>query len=114
MKVVLTGNYENGGTWYDSTIELMNELMVYGANIFHNVACGGNIPNAYEIDKSQLALFRLDKSKQIAFNDSNARQWYWLRSVSHSAGFCDVSGNGLSAYDGASYSGGVRPCFLIY
>lgn len=110
----ITGNYENGGTWYDSTIELMNELMVYGANIFHNVACGGNIPNAYEIDKSQLALFRLDKSKQIAFNDSNARQWYWLRSVSHSAGFCLVADFGSDNCNNVSDSGGVRPCFLIY
>lgn len=114
LQNAVVNGYESGGTWYDSTIELMNELMVYGANIFHNVACGTNIPNAYEIDKSQLALFRLDKSKQIAFNDSNQRYWYWLRSVASSVGFCGVSTIGLSYYIYASYSGGVRPCFLIY
>lgn len=114
LQNAVTNNYESGGTWYDSTIELMNELMVYGANIFHNALHGTNMPNAYEIDKSQLALFRLDKSKIVAFNDSNARQWYWLRSVASNAWFCGVYGNGSSIYLGASDSGGVRPCFLIY
>lgn len=114
LQNAVVNGYESGGTWYDSTIELMNELMVYGANIFHNVGCGTNIPNNYEIDKSQLALFRLDKSKIIAFNDSNQRMWYWLRSVAFSSGFCDVSSYGDSAYRYASASGGVRPCFLIY
>ena len=88
--------------------------MVYGANIFHNVGCGTNVPNNYEIDKSQLALFRLDKSKIIAFNDSNQRYWYWLRSVAFASGFCNVNDGGLSYYIYASNSGGVRPCFLIY
>ena len=89
--------------------------MVYGANIFHNVACGTNIPNAYEIDTSQLALFRLDKSKIAALNDDGVIQWYWLRSVSHSLGFCVVGNYGRSGgYALASDFGGVRPCFLIY
>lgn len=114
LQNAVVNGYESGGTWYDSTIELMNELMVYGANIFHNVGCGTNIPNNYEIDKSQLALFRLDKSKIIAFNDSNQRMWYWLRSVAFSSGFCLVINYGASDYIDASSSGGVRPCFLIY
>ena len=110
----VSGEYENSGAWYDSTIELMNENMVYGSNIFHNVANGTNVPYSYEIDKSQLSLFRLDKSKIIAFNDSGSRQWYWLRNVANSSCFCTVYGNGRSGYHLASYSGGVRPCFLIY
>ena len=114
LQNAVVNGYESGGTWYDSTIELMNELMVYGANIFHNVGCGTNIPNNYEIDKSQLALFRLNKSKIIAFNDSNQRMWYWLRSVAFSSGFCAVYSNGGGSYADASNSGGVRPCFLIY
>ena len=114
LQNAVVNGYESGGTWYDSTIELMNELMVYGANIFHNVGCGTNISNNYEIDKSQLALFRLNKSKIIAFNDSNQRMWYWLRSVAFSSGFCFVHYDGSSSSGNASGSGGVRPCFLIY
>lgn len=110
----VSGEYENGGAWYDSTIDLMNENMVYGSNIFHNVANGTNVPYNYEIDKSQLALFRLDKSKIIAFNDSGSRQWYWLRNVANSSCFCGVYATGFSPYNLASNSGGVRPCFLIY
>lgn len=114
LQNAITSDYESGGTWYDSTIELMNELMVYGANIFHNAQNGTATPNAYEIDKSQLSLFRLDKSKIIAFNDSGSRQWYWLRSVANASRFCAVSDHGFSSYANASGSGGVRPCFLIY
>ena len=110
----VTNGYASDGEWTDSTIELMNEYMVYGASFFSNITNGTNTPASYTIDKSQLSLFRLDKSKQIAFNDSNARQWYWLRDVWSASGFCDVGSYGDSSYGNASYSGGVRPCFLIY
>lgn len=30
----VTNGYESGGTWYDSEVDLMNETMVYGSNIF--------------------------------------------------------------------------------
>ena len=110
----VTDNYESGGTWYDSDIDLMNELMVYGSNIFHNVANGTVKPNNYESDKSQLALFRLDKSKIVAFNDSGSRQSYWLRNVATSSFFAYVYDRGLSSCDSASFSHGVRPAFLIY
>lgn len=114
LQNAITDNYESGGTWYDSTIELMNENMVYGSNIFHNVRNGTNSPNNYEIDNSQLALFRLDKSKIVAFNDSGSRQTWWLRSVASSAYFCDVSNLGFASSGSASGSYGVRPAFLIY
>ena len=102
-------NYESGGTWYMTTIELMNELMVFGTNIFHNVSCGENLPNAYAIDTSQLSLFRLDKSK-IGGN----RQAYWLRGVASSKSFCGVGSGGNCAFYDASTSVGIRPFFLIY
>lgn len=114
LKKAVANKVESDGEWTDSTIELMTECMVYGCMIYHNVLNGTNMPNSYEVDKSQLALFRLDKSKIVAFNDSNARQWYWLRDVASDAWFCGVSGNGNSHCSSASHSGGVRPCFLIY
>ena len=75
---------------------------------------GSNTPNAYTIDKSQLSLFRLDKSLQVCFNDAGDRQWYWLRDVWSNSGFCNVNASGRSNFNHASNSGGVRPCFLIY
>ncbi len=103
-----TNGYESAGSWYDSEIELMNECMVYGSNIFHNVMCGANVPYNYTIDKQQLSLFRLKPSATVS-----GRSWYWLRDVVSSADFADVTGGGNAGCGGASHSYGVRPAFLI-
>lgn len=114
LQNAVTDNYESGGTWYDSDIELMNECMVYGSNIFHNVSCGTALPNNYEIDKSQLSLFRLRHDLTVARNDNGERYWYWLRNVVSSLCFAGVISLGDAHYGGAAISGGVRPAFLIY
>lgn len=109
-----TNGYESGGAWVDSTIELMNELMVYGSNIFHNIMNGTNVPTGnITIDKSQLSLFRLDKSKIVALNDAGARYWYWLRDVVSASNFAYVGYGGYASHSNASTSTGVRPAFLI-
>jgi hypothetical protein len=97
-----------GWAWYDSTIELMNESMVYGHDVWGS--------SGYEtgIDKSQLSLFRLDPSKIIARDDNNARYWYWLRDVVSSSFFAYVTGYGTANNATASTAYGVRPAFLIY
>ena len=97
-----------GWAWYDSTIELMNESMVYGHSVWGS--------SGYEtgIDKSQLSLFRLNSSKIIARNDNNERFWYWLRDVVSSSNFASVTDYGLADHNGASNANGVRPAFLIY
>lgn len=110
----VTNGYESAGTWNNSDIELMNELMVYGSNIFHNIINGTNLPTSHTIDKSQLSLFRLDKSKIVAFNDAGDRNWYWLRDVVSSPNFAYVGYDGNASGSNASGVGGVRPAFLIY
>lgn len=97
-----------GWAWYDSTIELMNESMVYGHDVWGS--------SGYEtgIDKSQLSLFRLNPSKIIARDDNNTRYWYWLRDVVSSSAFAAVYSNGSAGNNGASLAGGVRSAFLIY
>ena len=110
----VTNGYESAGAWVDSTIELMNELMVYGSNIFHNITNGTNIPTNHTIDKSQLSLFRLKPSEIVALNDAGERYWYWLRDVVSSSGFACVGSGGNASDYSASGSGGVRPAFLIY
>ena len=114
LQNAVTDNYESGGTWYDSDIELMNECMVYGSNIWHNVLCGTNLPNNYEIDKSQLSLFRLRHDFTVARNDNGERFWYWLRNVVSSSSFAFVTSRGNADSGGAANSSGVRPAFLIY
>lgn len=108
-----TNGYESAGTWRDSEIELLNELMVYGSNILHNIMNGTDLPMNHTIDTSQLSLFRLDKSKIIAFNDGGERTWYWLRDVVSSSNFSRVNLNGVTSFLNASNIDGVRPAFLI-
>lgn len=114
LQNAVTNNYESGGTWYDSEIELMNECMVYGSNIWHNILCGTNLPNNYEIDNSQLSLFKLRHDLIVARNDAGDRWWYWLRNVVSSSYFAFVDPRGIATCGGAANSGGVRPAFLIY
>ena len=97
----------SGGAWYDSTVELMTEMNVYGTKIFGCVSDGSTVPNNYTIDKSQYPLFALNPYMQ-----SN-RLWYWLRDVVSAAAFADVGSGGNAYYNGASDSNGVRPAFCI-
>ena len=105
----VTDGKSSAWAWYDSTIELMNESMVYGHNAF-----GANRGYETGIDKSQLSLFRLKPSEIIALNDAGERYWYWLRDVVSSSAFAGVSSGGNAGSSSAGYSGGVRPAFLIY
>lgn len=107
MKATADPTYESAGDWYDSTVELMNERMVYGADVFHNVEVNGEIPNNYTIDKSQLALFALDPSRIC-----NRAGW-WLRDVVSAARFACVAGHGYADSFNASFAFGVRPAFAI-
>lgn len=108
-----TNGYESAGGWFHSNIELMNEIMVYGSNIFHNIQNGANLAYNYTMDKQQLSLFRLKPDLTVARNDAGERYWYWLRDVVSASNFAFVNGYGGASHYGASGSGGVRPAFLI-
>lgn len=103
----VSNHYTSAGAWYDSSVELMNEIMVYGSNIFGNVANGGAVPCNYTIDKQQLALFRLNPKAL------NKRQNIWLRDVVSSTYFAYVYSYGYANYNYASTSYGVRPVFPL-
>ena len=103
----VTNGKPTGTDWYDSTVELMNENMVYGGRQLSPIPDGTANPwdtcRNYTIDKSQLPLFRL-----IPWLICN-RQWYWLRDVSSAANFAYVSGDGLTYSLNANGVAGVRP-----
>ena len=108
LKNAVTNGYETGGSWYDSTLEMMTEQMVYGCKVFGNVINGTNIPASYTIDNAQLPLFALDHSRIC-----NRADW-WLRDVVSSSNFAFVYDNGNCYYYGASNAWiGVRPAFGI-
>ena len=104
----VTNGYPSSGTWADSTVELMNEIMVYGSYIFTGQSSGTNIPALYTIDNSQLPLFTF--RPDLICNRGN----WWLRDVVSASSFARVDSYGRADYNGASHSYGVRPAFGIY
>lgn len=102
----VTNGYPSAGAWYDSTVELPNEIMMYGSLVFTPAGDGSFVPNRYTIDKTQLALM-----KMYPRFINPGRYWYWLRDVVSSAGFALVYPDGGSDATNASSSGGVRPVF---
>ena len=98
----------SGGAWFDSSIELPNEPMMYGHLRFSPTSDGSTVPSIYTISKTQLALFMV--CPKFIVNRSYNQ---WLRDVVSSAYFAFVT-NGGNAYCGnASSAGGVRPVFPV-
>lgn len=103
----VTDGHPSGHAWYDSTVELMNEIMVYGCHVYAPAGNGELTSVQYTIDKQQLALFQLNPRM------ANIRHTYWLRDVVSSAAFAIVNTYGNADNANASSSRGVRPAFAI-
>lgn len=97
----------SAGSWVDSTVDLMNENMVYGSPI------RGNEKSVATSDKTQLALFRLNPKSMAGFSDSETRAGYWLRDIYSAENFALMYSDGGAYYRGASNSRGVRPAFAV-
>ena len=98
----------SGGAWFDSSIELPNESMMYGHPHFSPTSDGSTVPAIYTISKTQLALFMVCPRFIVnrAYNQL-------LRDVVSSASFSVVGYDGLANCGGASVSHGVRPVFPV-
>lgn len=98
----------SGGAWFDSSIELPNEPMMYGHLHFSPTSDGSTVPSIYTIGKTQLALFMVCPKFIVnrAYNQ-------WLRDVVSSAYFARVDNYGNAHCNGASGSYGVRPVFPV-
>lgn len=100
----VNGNTPSGWAWFDSDVELMNEVQAYGS-----VAWGAHDGNGYNVASGdgQFPLFMFDRTKL------HNREDYWLRDVASATYFSDVLDAGRANNDYASYSLGVRPAFCI-
>lgn len=100
----VNGNTPSGWAWFDSDVELMNEVQVYGS-----VAWGAHDGNGYNVASGdgQFPLFMFDRTKL------HNREDYWLRDVSSATYFSSVLNRGYAGANNASYSFGVRPAFCI-
>lgn len=103
----VTNGKPTGSDWYDSTVDLMNENMVYGGRQFSPMPDGTDPWNTcrnHTVDKSQLPLFRLAPWMSFVRD-----QWCWLRDVVSAAAFADCAGNGYATCNNASGADGVWP-----
>lgn len=100
----VNGNTPSGWAWFDSDVELMNEVQAYGS-----VAWGAHDGNGYNVASGdgQFPLFMFDRTKL------HNREDYWLRDVVSATAFSLVSTGGYADGNGASHSYGVRPAFCI-
>lgn len=100
----VNGNTPSGWAWFDSDVELMNEVQAYGS-----VAWGAHDGNGYNVASGdgQFPLFMFDRTKL------HNRKDYWLRDVASATAFSSVSDDGRAGNGNASYSRGVRPAFCI-
>ena len=102
-----SGGVQTASDWFDSTVDLMNEVMVHGC--WHNaIENTGSNTNTDTIETRQLALFALNP-RLI----HNGRYTYWLRDVASGAYFAIVGNSGGASSNAASDSRGVRPAFCI-
>lgn len=95
----------SAGTWYNSSVELPNEVMMYGSYVF-TPAENGTV--RHTMNKQQLALFNVCP-KYIVNRSHNQ----WLRDVVSAAYFAFVDGYGRADCHDASASRGVRPVFAV-
>lgn len=100
----VNGNTPSGWAWFDSDVELMNEVQAYGS-----VAWGAHDGNGYNVASGdgQFPLFMFDRTKL------HNREDYWLRDVASATIFSNVNINGYAHDHNASHSYGVRPAFCI-
>lgn len=100
----VNGNTPSGWAWFDSDVELMNEVQAYGS-----VAWGAHDGNGYNVasGNGQFPLFMFDRTKL------HNREDYWLRDVASATAFSLVASGGRASHGYASLSLGVRPAFCI-
>lgn len=104
----VTDGHPSGYIWTDSEIDLMNEINVYGCNVYSPMNHGANDVTKYTIDKQQFSIFRLNPRMV------NRRANYWLRDVVSATDFARVAANGLAhCYAASNPNIGVRPVFVI-
>lgn len=106
----VTNGIPSGGAWFDSTVELMTEVNVYGTKHWaaseHGEDSGVNF---FTVDKSQYPGFAVAPSLQ-----TTPDQWFWLRDVSSASSFANAIGSGYANRLAASGVSGIRPAVRIY
>lgn len=108
LRNAMTNGYPSAGAWYDSTVELPNECMMYGSYVFMPCGTGSVVVNRHTINKSQLALMQMHP-KWI--NQNSKKDPNWLRDAISTSSFALVGFDGSASMSAATSSYGVRVVF---
>ena len=93
-----------GWSWYDVTVNLFNEPMVYGGRVFSS--------SFFDVGDCNTQIAAMRHNKSLSFDRS---YWCWLRAVASSSNFAIADYRGYANGSAASTSGGgVRPYFLLH
>ncbi len=101
------GGASSGWAWYDSKLDLMSEVNVYGSTVLSS--------SGYDIgiDNRQYAIFQLKPEFINSYGNQRFNYNYWLKAVANSTSFDYVNILGYASTHYASNLFGVRPRFLI-
>lgn len=102
-----TSGYPSAGAWDDSTVEIPNEIMIFGSYISASVNTGNGAALMDTMDNKQLAGMRMGSAL------APARDNWWIRDIVSSSKFSCFMSNGITHWADASASRGVRPVFGI-
>lgn len=103
----VASGYPSAGAWLDSTVELPNEPMIYGAYIYTPANNGSTDVKRYTNSNTQLAAFKLNPGLRLGGTG------FWLRDIASSTHFARVDAYGGATSTGAANAYGVRPVFAI-
>lgn len=106
LQNAVSNGYATAAAWFDSTVELPNEIMMYGNYIFTPAGNGTIIVSRHTINKSQLAGM---KASPTLINPHRENQW--LRDVVSASHFTTIYTDGAATTNGASAPLGVRVVF---
>lgn len=103
----VTNGYPATGAFVDSSVELPNEIMIYGSYIYTPSGDGSVDVKRFTISNYQLALMAVNPDFILASSG------YWLRDVASATAFCRVDSTGGAQATNAANSLGIRPVFPI-
>lgn len=113
LSSAVTNGYVTSTQMVESTVDLMNEINVYGTKIYSNICNGTSWPDEVTYDHSQFALFRYDHSRICTKDVNGETTSWWIRDIGSPTDFILQSRYGNILLFGAGESKGVRPCFGI-